>query len=115
MNETSNSDNTVGAAAPKATLHLKRPVEHGTVRQSFSHGRSKAVVVEKVKRRILGPGEVFRSPPLLHVLTPTPLLLAQSTGAPAKPISIAPGKLAPAAPIKPAAQPLPKTGVVCRP
>ena len=50
-------DKTIGAAPPKATLHLKRPVEQGTVRQSFSHGRSKAVVVEKVKRRISGPGE----------------------------------------------------------
>ena len=57
MSETSNSDKTVGAAPPKATLHLKRPVEQGTVRQSFSHGRSKAVVVEKVKRRILTPAE----------------------------------------------------------
>ena len=57
MNETSNSDKTAGASSPKATLHLKRPVEQGTVRQSFSHGRSKAVVVEKVKRRVLGPGE----------------------------------------------------------
>src|SRR5271155_2275601 len=56
MSETGNSDKTVTAAPPKATLHLKRPVEQGTVRQSFSHGRSKAVVVEKVKRR-LGPGE----------------------------------------------------------
>jgi translation initiation factor IF-2 len=38
------------------TLTLKRPSEQGTVRQSFSHGRSKTVVVEKVKRRIIGPG-----------------------------------------------------------
>jgi translation initiation factor IF-2 len=38
------------------TLSLKRPVEQGMVRQSFSHGRSKAVVVETVKRRALGPG-----------------------------------------------------------
>lgn len=38
------------------TLSLKRPVEQGTVRQSFSHGRSKAVVVETVKRRpAVGP------------------------------------------------------------
>ncbi|MGA9851210.1 MAG: translation initiation factor IF-2 associated domain-containing protein, partial [Roseiarcus sp.] len=57
MNETNNTDKPVGAAPPKSTLHLKRPVEQGTVRQSFSHGRSKAVVVEKVKRRVLGPGE----------------------------------------------------------
>src|SRR5262249_54089819 len=40
------------------TLTLKRGgVEQGVVRQSFSHGRSKAVVVEKVKRRVAGPGE----------------------------------------------------------
>ena len=32
-------------------------VEQGVVRQSFSHGRTKAVVVEKVKRRMVGPGE----------------------------------------------------------
>src|ERR1700751_657070 len=57
MSETGNSDKTVTAAPPKATLHLKRPVEQGTVRQSFWHGRSKAVVVEKVKRRILTAGE----------------------------------------------------------
>jgi translation initiation factor IF-2 len=39
------------------TLSLKRPVEQGTVRQSFSHGRSKSVVVETVKRRpAVGPG-----------------------------------------------------------
>lgn len=43
--------------APTKTLSLKRPVEQGVVRQSFSHGRTKAVVVEKVKRRTLGPGE----------------------------------------------------------
>ena len=60
MSETGNSDKTVTAAPPKATLHLKRPVEQGTVRQSFSHGRSKAVVVEKVKRRMLTPAEAAR-------------------------------------------------------
>src|SRR5687767_2074928 len=38
------------------TLTLKPRAETGVVRQSFSHGRSKAVVVEKVKRRI-GPGD----------------------------------------------------------
>ena len=57
MSETNNSgDKTLTASSPpKPTLHLKRPVEQGTVRQSFSHGRSKAVVVEKVKRRVVGP------------------------------------------------------------
>ena len=38
-------------------LSLKRTVESGHVRQSFSHGRSKSVVVEKKKKRtITAPG-----------------------------------------------------------
>ena len=100
MNETSNTDKPTSAQSPKATLHLKRPVEQGTVRQSFSHGRSKAVVVEKVKRRVRGPGET--APP------------ASGPAAPAvKPtISIAPRGPTTAAPVKPAAPTLPKTGVV---
>ncbi|HZS63578.1 MAG TPA: translation initiation factor IF-2 [Xanthobacteraceae bacterium] len=36
------------------TLTLKRSAEAGVVRQSFSHGRTKPVVVEKVKRRVIG-------------------------------------------------------------
>ncbi len=101
MSETNNSDKSVGAPPPKATLHLKRPVEQGSVRQSFSHGRSKTVVVEKVKRRILTPGE---APP-----TAAP---AQVAVAPAKPILTAAARSAPVAPAKPAAPPPPKTGVV---
>jgi translation initiation factor IF-2 len=98
MNETSNSDKPTSAATPKATLHLKRPVEQGTVRQSFSHGRSKAVVVEKVKRRVPGPGETAPPP------------AAPSAAAPAKPtVSLGAGKAAPA---RPGAPPPPKTGVV---
>jgi translation initiation factor IF-2 len=45
-----------GSGQGGKTLTLKRPVEQGVVRQSFSHGRSKSVVVEKVKRREIGPG-----------------------------------------------------------
>ena len=48
-------DKTLSVSSTK-TLTLKPRVETGVVRQSFSHGRTKAVVVEKVKRRI-GPGE----------------------------------------------------------
>jgi translation initiation factor IF-2 len=54
-------DKTLHMAQTK-TLSLKRPVEQGVVRQSFSHGRTKAVVVEKVKRRIVGPGETPAAP-----------------------------------------------------
>ncbi len=38
----------------KSTLSLKPRTETGVVRQSFSHGRSKQVVVEVKKRRIPG-------------------------------------------------------------
>ncbi len=54
MSETKNPGDHTLSVAPTKTLSLKRPVEAGIVRQSFSHGRSKAVVVEKVKRRVLG-------------------------------------------------------------
>jgi translation initiation factor IF-2 len=99
MSETGNSDKTVTAAPPKATLHLKRPVEQGTVRQSFSHGRSKAVVVEKVKRRILTPGEAAAAARPAPAAAPSQV--ASDAG---KPI------LAGAA--RAAAPPPPKTGVV---
>ncbi|MGH6834390.1 MAG: translation initiation factor IF-2 [Methylocella sp.] len=56
MNDTKNPGDTL-SVGPAKTLTLKRPVEAGIVRQSFSHGRSKAVVVEKVKRRMIAPGE----------------------------------------------------------
>ncbi|MGA9956382.1 MAG: translation initiation factor IF-2 associated domain-containing protein, partial [Bradyrhizobium sp.] len=40
-------------SVPTKTLTLKPRVETGTVRQSFSHGRTKQVVVEKRgKRRV---------------------------------------------------------------
>ncbi|MGE3397373.1 MAG: translation initiation factor IF-2 [Sphingomonas sp.] len=42
----------------RAPLGIKRTVEVGKVKQSFSHGRSNTVVVETKKRRVLGkPGE----------------------------------------------------------
>src|ERR1700742_817802 len=46
------------------TLTLKPRVETGTVRQSFPHGRTKQVVVEKRgKRRLDGPAtETARAP-----------------------------------------------------
>ncbi len=56
MNDTNNSGDKTISVDRKKTLSLKR-TEQGTVRQSFSHGRSKAVVVEKKKRRISPPGE----------------------------------------------------------
>jgi translation initiation factor IF-2 len=57
-------------------LGLKRTVETGKVKQSFSHGRSNTVVVEVKKRRILGrPGEAPPAPapePVAEAPKPTP-------------------------------------------
>ena len=54
MSETKTPEKTLSVQTTK-TLTLKpRGAETGVVRQSFSHGRTKPVVVEKVKRRVLG-------------------------------------------------------------
>src|SRR5438270_2894055 len=57
-------------------LGLKRTVETGKVKQSFSHGRSNTVVVEVKKRRILGrPGDAPPPPapePVAEVPEPAP-------------------------------------------
>ena len=66
MTETTKNSGEKLSVTTGKTLTLKRSgVEQGVVRQSFSHGRSKAVVVEKVKRRA-GPGEAKPEP----VVTP---------------------------------------------
>ena len=53
MTDTKNPGDKTLTVNPPKTLSLKRPVEQSTVRQSFSHGRTKQVVVE-VKRRAAG-------------------------------------------------------------
>src|SRR5512139_255863 len=64
-------------------LGLKRTVETGKVKQSFSHGRSNTVVVEVKKRRILGkPGE---APP-----APEPKVEAEVSAPAPKPAAPAP-------------------------
>jgi translation initiation factor IF-2 len=55
MSETNETDDKT-ARGRKMTLNLRRTVESGHVRQSFSHGRSKSVLVEKKKRRAVGAG-----------------------------------------------------------
>src|SRR6266849_5989130 len=57
MTETKNPGEKTLTVTPTKTLTLKRSVEQGVVRQSFSHGRTKAVVVEKVRRRSASPGD----------------------------------------------------------
>src|SRR5208283_2376006 len=108
MNDSNNSGDKTLSVPPTKTLSLKRPVEQGVVRQSFSHGRSKAVVVEKVKRRIHGPGET------VHV-APKPAA-ASPAGSPAAAAPTAAPQTAQTAhrpPAKPV-PPRPQTGVVLR-
>ena len=58
MSETKEQDDkTAGGERPKRTLALQRTEVAGQVRQSFSHGRTRSVVVVKKKKRtISGPG-----------------------------------------------------------
>ncbi|MFN3349576.1 translation initiation factor IF-2 [Pseudorhodoplanes sp.] len=77
------------------TLTLKPRTETGVVRQSFSHGRTKQVVVEKVKRRVIGGGDGKPEP-----------VPQESTKKPQAPAPRG-GSAAPAAPA-------PKSGVVLR-
>src|SRR5580692_9587351 len=87
-------------SVPTKTLSLKPRVETGTVRQSFSHGRTKQVVVEKRgKRRVGGDG------PATETHAPEPVVAK-----PAKPATPAPA----ARPAPPPASPRNNSGVVLR-
>ena len=60
MSEDHNDDKL--SVQPKKTLSLRGSgISQGTVKQNFSHGRTKAVVVETRKRRINKPGEAPRT------------------------------------------------------
>ncbi|RMB02837.1 translation initiation factor IF-2 [Eilatimonas milleporae] len=51
------SDDKKLTLSSRATLGVGKGVEKGQVRQNFSHGRSKAVVVERKKKRLVKKGE----------------------------------------------------------
>jgi translation initiation factor IF-2 len=105
MTETTKNSGEKLSVTPTKTLTLKRGgVEQGVVRQSFSHGRSKAVVVEKVKRRIAGPGEAKPEP-----AAPERAATTKRASAPAKPAAGAAASAAAAAAASPKA-----SGVVLR-
>jgi translation initiation factor IF-2 len=116
MSETKNTGEKT-LSVPGKTLSLKRSsVEQGMVRQSFSHGRSKAVVVEKVKRRP-GPGEKPAAATAAPAAAPVgPLVRPQPTTTPsgrALPPSAAPAAAPAAEALRPAA-PRAASGVVLR-
>jgi translation initiation factor IF-2 len=79
----------LSVGGPKLTL--KPRTETGVVRQSFSHGRSKQVVVEKVKRRVVGPGEGKAEPVAeapKKAAAPAPRPSAPAAEAPKKPSGV---------------------------
>ncbi|NNC38203.1 MAG: translation initiation factor IF-2 [Hyphomonadaceae bacterium] len=65
MTDTNDKDKNKKPGGPRRPLTLGKP-SGGMVRQSFSHGRSNTVVVEKKKRRLVGapgkPGAASKSP-----------------------------------------------------
>jgi translation initiation factor IF-2 len=72
-------------SVPSKTLSLKPRVETGTVRQSFPHGRTKQVVVEKRgKRRIGGdgPAEVQHAAPEPAAVKAMPAATARPAASP---------------------------------
>jgi translation initiation factor IF-2 len=67
MTETKDTDRKAGGKGP---LSLKRTRDAGTVRQSFSHGRTNTVVVEKKRRKVVSSkGEGGK--PAKEEMTPT--------------------------------------------
>ncbi|MDX8493443.1 translation initiation factor IF-2 [Mesorhizobium sp. VK22B] len=76
MSDTKSGDDKTLSVTPKKTLTLKRPgLEQGTVRQNFSHGRTKSVVVETKKRKFSLPGDK-PEPVAPSVFTPKPAAAA---------------------------------------
>ena len=56
MSDTKDTDENKSRESGGKTLSLRRTVESGHVRQNFSHGRSKSVLVEKKRKRTITPG-----------------------------------------------------------
>jgi len=94
------------------TLTLKPRVEQGTVRQSFSHGRSKQVVVEKVKRRVIGgPADAKSEAAPADTAKKRPAAAAAPAASAKAPAGAAAAASSPAPAAHPAAKP---SGVVLR-
>ena len=62
MSDTKTGEDGEANAGRSKTLSLKRTVESGQVRQSFSHGRSKSVLVEKRRKRTIKSGGAEAAP-----------------------------------------------------
>jgi translation initiation factor IF-2 len=114
MADTKTPDGKTLSVGGKSTLSLKPRTETGTVRQSFSHGRSKQVVVEVKKRRVTADGKPEAAAPPVAAPTAAPSAKRSGPGAPAgKPSAAKPAAQA-AAPAAAPATPPKSSGVVLR-
>ena len=82
MNDSTDSSERKLKASGGKTLSLKRTVESGHVRQNFSHGRSKSVVVEKKKKRTINPGGAAGHVEPAEEAAPAPVAAAAPAPAP---------------------------------
>ncbi len=112
MSDSNSNDDKTLSVDTKKTLTIKRPgVEQSTVRQNFSHGRSKSVVVETKKRKFTRPDEkpeAAAAPAPVQPVAPAP---TPAQAAPA-PVAEKPAVIADApkpAPVTETAAPVVKT------
>jgi translation initiation factor IF-2 len=98
MTETKNPGEKTLSVSPK-TLSLKPRGETGVVRQSFSHGRTKPVVVEVKKRRVIGNETKAPEPPAAPAPAAERAAAAPATTAAPRPAAPA-AKTAAAAPAR---------------
>ena len=74
MSDTKTGDDKTLSVTTKKTLSLKPAgVTQGTVRQNFSHGRVKSVVVETKKRKFSRPDEKPEPAPAVNLFKPKPV------------------------------------------
>ncbi|MGY4395663.1 translation initiation factor IF-2 [Sphingomonas sp. UYAg733] len=85
----SDTDNEKPKLVMRAPLGVKRTIETGQVKQSFSHGRQNTVQVEVKRRRILGPAATPAAPAVEPTAAPAPV-------APPAPRAPAPAPVSPA-------------------
>lgn len=96
---------------PGGRLELGKTVDAGSVRQSFSHGRSKVVQVEVLKKRVITPApRPGMAPPAAAAPRPAvtpPAAAARAPLAPSAPVAAAPVVETPPAPVPaPAVEPV---------
>src|SRR3977135_167001 len=97
------------SVTPTKTLTLKgRGVEQGVVRQSFSHGRTKQVLVEKVKSRTPIRARADVAPAARHPVPPPP-----THPQPAKPLRFRRRRARPPRPLKRRPAPSPSRRAWC--